>query len=366
MNILFLTPLHIGDAIISSGVLDYLLRRFAKRNPNIYVCTSRPIATLFQDESFRTYAFDFGPAPQRLYSHKCTFPFKKFWYSLVKRFAYFKFIWHMRHIRWDLIVDLSFHPPYMLRFLRRRRMVNLYTFLNSGKKWDAGFAHEAQDFAAIAGIAQLQMPKIWLHNADRGYAESIVSLAHAPILALCPTTSQKCKEWPLGYFVELIELLTRPGAPLAHYRVFISGSQRDRARCQAILDAVPSSRLMDGFGMPLGQTAAIIKHARLYIGNDSSLMHIAAALGVLTLGIFGPTREDRFGPLGPRAYTIRYDQSYDDAMERSKKEKLCETSNELMWDLSPSFVAQAVERILKEDAKVIPFRKDSNNSRIHV
>jgi ADP-heptose:LPS heptosyltransferase len=50
---------------------------------------------------------------------------------------------------------------------------------------------------------------------------------------------------------------------------------------------------------------AMLKRARLFIGNDSGLMHMAAAAGAPTLGLFGPSNEAVYGPWGAHTRAIR-------------------------------------------------------------
>ncbi|HRJ61819.1 MAG TPA: glycosyltransferase family 9 protein, partial [Azospirillaceae bacterium] len=54
----------------------------------------------------------------------------------------------------------------------------------------------------------------------------------------------------------------------------------------------------------LATSAACIARAGLFIGNDSGLMHIAAAAGVPTLGLFGPGYPEIYGPWGPNAAVV--------------------------------------------------------------
>ncbi len=51
-------------------------------------------------------------------------------------------------------------------------------------------------------------------------------------------------------------------------------------------------------------SAAAIQRATMFVGNDSGLMHVAAAAGVPTLGLFGPTQWWLYGPRGPRTRTV--------------------------------------------------------------
>ncbi|HAY47514.1 MAG TPA: glycosyltransferase family 9 protein, partial [Thalassospira sp.] len=57
---------------------------------------------------------------------------------------------------------------------------------------------------------------------------------------------------------------------------------------------------------------ACLERSDLYIGNDSGLMHMAAAAGTPTLGLFGPTREENYGPCGPIAAHVRTNMSYEE------------------------------------------------------
>ena len=72
-----------------------------------------------------------------------------------------------------------------------------------------------------------------------------------------------------------------------------------------VLDALPKDRLIDLVGQPLPVAAACIEQCALYVGNDSGLMHIAAATGTPTLGLFGPSPETRYGPWGPHCASVR-------------------------------------------------------------
>src|SRR5690606_12736868 len=57
--------------------------------------------------------------------------------------------------------------------------------------------------------------------------------------------------------------------------------------------------------------AACLERAAFFIGNDSGLMHLAAAAGTPTLGLFGPSPEVRYRPWGPRASFVRTPESFE-------------------------------------------------------
>ena len=57
-------------------------------------------------------------------------------------------------------------------------------------------------------------------------------------------------------------------------------------------------------GAPLPTIFGVLARASAFAGNDSGLMHAAAALGVPTLGVFGPGDFTRWRPVGPRAAAV--------------------------------------------------------------
>src|SRR5262249_34342907 len=92
---------------------------------------------------------------------------------------------------------------------------------------------------------------------------------------------------------------------------------------------------------------ACLKHARLFIGNDSGTMHLAAAAGCPTVGLFGPSDEQLYGPWGEHVRVARGPRTYDQikAVDPDFGQALCH-----MMDLTPETVTEAVESLLQETA----------------
>lgn len=73
-----------------------------------------------------------------------------------------------------------------------------------------------------------------------------------------------------------------------------------------MLDAIPGERLIDLVGqVDLLTAAAVLRRCALFIGNDTGLMHIAAAIGTPTLGLFGPSPIEKYAPWGPCTAVVR-------------------------------------------------------------
>ena len=84
---------------------------------------------------------------------------------------------------------------------------------------------------------------------------------------------------------------------------------------------------------------------RLFIGNDSGAMHLAAAAGVPTLGLFGPSDDRLYAPWGPHCRVVRGGRDLE-AFRRIDPElnqAVCH-----MFDLSVDSVVDAATRLLKE------------------
>ena len=60
-----------------------------------------------------------------------------------------------------------------------------------------------------------------------------------------------------------------------------------------------------GIACSLTELIALTRHARIFIGGDTGPMHLAAALGVPVVAIFGPTNPARNGPFGTRSIVLR-------------------------------------------------------------
>ncbi len=79
----------------------------------------------------------------------------------------------------------------------------------------------------------------------------------------------------------------------------------------------------------------------MFIGNDSGLMHLAAASGVPTLGLFGPTRDWHYRPWGPHTAVVRTRESYDELVHAPDFDH--RRTGTLMDGLSVEAVADAAD-----------------------
>ncbi|MBS0445839.1 MAG: glycosyltransferase family 9 protein [Proteobacteria bacterium] len=116
------------------------------------------------------------------------------------------------------------------------------------------------------------------------------------------------KQWPVEHFRSVVDRLARDGL-----QVVLTGgaAQGDRAKVAEVRPSGDATSVIDMAGrLDLNQLAALLQRAALYIGPDTSVTHLAAALRVPMVVAFGPTNPVRWGPLpggvpGAAAYARR-------------------------------------------------------------
>lgn len=125
-----------------------------------------------------------------------------------------------------------------------------------------------------------------------------------PFVVFAPGAAYgRAKQWLPARFAELAgDIINRRG-----WSVIMVGSNADRDACEEIAGRMPKTgsrmnRLIDFSGKSdLPALAGILSQAHAVVSNDSGAMHLAGAVGVKVIGIFGPTNERRTAPLAAGA-----------------------------------------------------------------
>jgi len=139
----------------------------------------------------------------------------------------------------------------------------------------------------------------------RAWLSERVGQGRGALVIVHPGSGSRSKCWPAPRFAQLIRALRRRTA-----RVALLAGPADDESCGAVLsalsggDAPPVARFEN-----LEAVAALIACADAFVGNDSGVTHLAAAIGVPTLAIFGPTDPATWGPLGRTVAVVRGDAS---------------------------------------------------------
>lgn len=161
------------------------------------------------------------------------------------------------------------------------------------------------DFAIEPAERNRERMRAWL--AERRPTNGRL-IALAPAAAFGPA-----KEWPAANYAELINLMAeRFGADCV-----LVGAPNERAKCESIAATSKRGALVAAGETGVGELVALMSLCDAFAGNDSGSMHVAGALGIPTVGIYGSTRPWRTGPLGPRAATLYHQIECSPCLQRT-------------------------------------------------
>src|SRR5579872_650183 len=120
-----------------------------------------------------------------------------------------------------------------------------------------------------------------------------------PVVVLAPGAVGPSKRWPASAYAALARRLMTEG-----FAVWVVGGPAEKAIAQEIAG---DTAARDFTGTDLREAILALAAATAAVSNDSGLLHVAAALGTPTVGIFGPTSPWHWAPLNPLAATIQAD-----------------------------------------------------------
>jgi heptosyltransferase-2 len=168
-------------------------------------------------------------------------------------------------------------------------------------------------------------------------AAPLTDSASAGQVALCPGAEYgPAKRWPLENFVALgQELLAR------NCRLVIFGAPNDATLAAELAEKLPGARNLAG-QTTLAEFMGALAACQLVISNDSGAMHLASALGVPTVAIFGSTEPALTGPLGPHTAVLRHHVPCSPCFLRE-----CPIDFACMHRITPAMVLTAAAQLLE-------------------
>jgi heptosyltransferase-1 len=117
-----------------------------------------------------------------------------------------------------------------------------------------------------------------------------------------PGAGWGAKQWPPQRFGEVAKALA-----LHNIKTLVNSAAGEEELARAVVEASGGHAFEVRCG--IAQLIALMRHARLFIGGDTGPLHLAAALNVPVVGLFGPTDPARTGPFGVRAIALRHPES---------------------------------------------------------
>jgi len=156
------------------------------------------------------------------------------------------------------------------------------------------------------------------------------------VVALCPGAVGPSKRWPGAAYAALARQLIAEG-----FAVWVLGSPEEKALAAEI---VADTQARDLTGNDLRDAILALAGAAAAISNDSGLLHVAAALGTPSIGIFGPTSPWHWAPLNPLAATV---QAASELPCRPCHKPVCRlVHHRCMRDIAPEQVLAATRHAL--------------------
>ena len=260
----------------------------------------------------------------------------------------------LRKQNFDIVIDLQNNrKSHLLSFLTLAK--NRYGYnnkklgflLNRGVK-DGGqpidpVTHQFK-ILNLLGI-ELKQPhlELWPSKEDQAYIDDLLTQewlsVNQKIIGLNLSASQRwlAKSLPQAHIMKLCEELGRKD-----FRVVITGTENDFSRAQELTNQIKNAKLINACAKTtVNQLACLIQRCAVYISVDSSPMHIAAAMDVPFVALFGPTDPRRHLPPAKKFVLIRKDLPCSPCYKPKCQTKKC------MELIKPQEILEAIEKLLK-------------------
>lgn len=313
VRILFITLTNIGDAVISTALLNRVLEDNPRASVDIVV---GPKAAPF---------FEGLPQLNEL------IPLVK-----QKHHKHYLSLWKkLRQNKYDLIIDLR--TALLARCLHGRQKI-IYKPHNNANKvkqvanlWDSDRPIQLKGWAAPEVKAKVEE---FLAQHETG---------DAPVIAIAPTANWICKQWPQKGFKKLVEGLEENHSDQKPFYLVL-GANEERHTINDFLSSIPKNRLIDMVGKTtLPEAFAWLSCSDYFVGNDSGLAHLAAAAGIPTVTLFGPTREDLYAPYNNKGVVIQAKERLNSLVNLEP-----EAPRRLITDIAPHEVLTTLEKLMRQ------------------
>ena len=309
MKILLIGYNRIGDTILSTGLINFLLNKY--KNASFTIVTSSISVSIFEDM----------PQLEEL----IIVDKKK--YSL-----HWLEIWlKTKSVKWDLIVDL-----------RSSSLANILSCKQKMIFKGNMHEHKLDQLKKFIGSVDEIKPKIWAN--DKNYLDIYEKKnLKNNYICIAPISNFPGKDWSIKKYTSLLE-----NDLFKSYDIVILGATSDKKEFDDINQLVQGSNqviknLINDAN--LIETYFILQKAALFLGSDSANMHMAVAANIPTIGLFGPTNEKLYGPLGKNNLSLRGDKSFSEIVNQLdyKSGKI----KSYLDNLSVTKVHKEIERILE-------------------
>lgn len=144
-----------------------------------------------------------------------------------------------------------------------------------------------------------------ISTIDKEWADNLFTkvnfVSEFPVVSIHPGSPNILKRWIPGRFAELADWLIEQ----KEAQIVFVGVQDEISIIKHIQNQMRGESTNIAGKTSIPQLASILQKSDMFIGNDSGPMHLAAAVGTQTIGLFGPGNPHRFGPVGEKCQIIQ-------------------------------------------------------------
>ena len=243
----------------------------------------------------------------------------------------------LQALRFDLAIDLRKQPDtrHVLRSSGARVLAGFdfqgrFPWLDVALEWDEDVplrdkrSHVSDDLVALVERVHLQGSPV--REGGLQASKSALPLTRAekrllssrPYLCLHACAGSPMRQWPAEKFARLIDLMVARDEATA---VLVGSTADEPVSAQVVQAVADRSAVVDLTGrLQLQQLQTLLAGAALFVGNNSGPHHIAAALGIFTIGVHSGVVDAReWSPTGSKAIAVRRDMSCSPCyLERSE------------------------------------------------
>lgn len=327
-KILCIKPRGIGDIVLSTIMLENLKAHFT--NAKIDYLT----------EHFAVDAVSNNPLVNKVISmDKKEFPLKV--------------AWRIRKEKYDMIIDLWSNPrSAQITFLSGAKYRIGYSY--RGRKYaynirgtsDKGIHHSAEHNLELLKVINVPIISKKIHfyirEEDKLFADQYfesLKLTNKNVIGIIPAGGWASKRCDAVKWIEICQSVLQIFD--VHFLILWGpGDEEDANKIKSELNSkiilAPKTNLL--------QLTGLINKCDIIIANDSGPMHISAALGKPTLGIFGPTNPKAHGPFSPKSTYVIKENLHCIICNKL----VCPFGHECMLELSVDEVIEKLETIGKD------------------
>tara|TARA_B100000686_G_C16685139_1_gene914300 strand:- start:187 stop:1143 length:957 start_codon:yes stop_codon:yes gene_type:complete len=310
-KLLFIGNTRLGDAVMSTGLLNSLCIHYKAEATVVCGSVAKPIFKSFPN------VIKVITLNKKKYSMH--------WFDVWKE---------VKKVKWDIVYDLRSTP--IIWIISAKKRVVLSTR-------DSKVSHRIHRLSRIDPRENQPIPKVWISSADSSEAKLYLKSYKSPYIVIGPTANWPAKIWSVNKFAKLITNIMKYENFKGGTIVLVGGPGEEKIG-KDLEKLVNNIKIVNLIGRPVMPTAAVFALSDVFIGNDSGLMHLSAATGIPTLGLFGPTDDKLYSPSGKKCKVVRTPESPTLLMSSPSFDH--RTSGSLMNSLTVEMVEKALKNLL--------------------